>query len=347
MHLVLRRAALVGAGLLVGCGLAEVLVHLTAPLPAEELLFGAPLASPRDLFAPDAELHSLPTVGFTGEIAGLGYRVPIRINSVGLRGPEPGGGRSWVAIGDSFTMAVQVPEEEHFATLLGEKLGIEVLNAGVDGYSTWQAVGRYRRLTVDVEAALLGFFLGNDIQDNLGPRKPAAVPRPPDGGPPPATAAQPPEPTGAMRWLFTHSHAFAWVRVARRSHGSTASPDAARFREELAIFTEGGARQLARALPKTEAALRGLKEATRARGDGLLVALLPPAFAVDARRAETTLRTFGLTGPDVDAPRRALLDLTRRLDIATCDLTDALRAGGSAMYLRFDGHLSADRKSVV
>lgn len=346
MHGVVRRASFVFAGLLAGCGLAEVLARYAAPIPAEELLFGAPLVPPRDLYTPHPELRALPTIGFSGEIAALGYRVPLRINSIGTRGPEPGPGPKWLAIGDSFTMGVQVSEEAHFVTKLGEKLGIEVLNAGVDAYSTFQATGRYRGLGIDAEAVVLGFFLGNDLQDNADFRRPRAAS--PQAGPPRrAPTRQPPTISAPVRWLFTHSVGFAWTRVAWRRWGATRTPDEDRFREELGIFTEAGTARLAEILPRTETALAELRDLALSKGDRLLVSVIPPAFALSEARAADTLAAFGLSGPDTDAPRRALLDVTSRLGIETCDLTDAMRAGGSAMYLRFDGHLTAAGHAVV
>lgn len=350
MHRAVRRGAFVLAGVLAGCGLAEVLARFAAPIPAEELLFGAPLAAPRDLYTPHPELHMLPTVGFAGEIAALGYRVPLRINSVGTRGPEPGPGPKWLAIGDSFTMGVQVPEEAHFTTKLGAALGVEVLNAGVDGYSTWQAAGRYRGFQIELESVLLGFFLGNDLKDNADYR-PLLSPRPaPAGGSATHHAGpmgRPPAMSRPVRWLFAHSVGFAWTRVAWRRWVASEAPEAERFREELGIFTRAGSAQLAELLPPTGQALTELRDAARARGDRLLVAVMPPAFAVSEERAEGTLAAFGLAEPDVDAPRRAVLEMATRLDVETCDLTDALRAGGSAMYLRFDGHLSEAGHAVA
>ena len=50
---------------------------------------------------------------------------------------------------------------------------------------------------------------------------------------------------------------------------------------------------------------------------------------------------FGLTEPDVDAPRRAVVELLGQLGITSCDLTPGLQAAqaaGKEPYFRFDGH---------
>ena len=65
-------------------------------------------------------------------------------------------------------MSVQVSEEESFAGILGKKNNVHIWNAGVDGYSTWQATKRYQQLSqqLPVEHVILTFFTGNDFHDN-------------------------------------------------------------------------------------------------------------------------------------------------------------------------------------
>jgi hypothetical protein len=92
--------------------------------------------------------------GATGEFVGprpypITYRSHIRINSLGLRGPEltavPRGGLRVLALGDSWTSGLEVEENETYpavaASLLSERLGVpvQVINAGVRGYGTDQA----------------------------------------------------------------------------------------------------------------------------------------------------------------------------------------------------------------
>ena len=71
----------------------------------------------------------------------------MRINSRGMRGPElkqrRPGHRRILFLGDSFTMAGQLPEEDTFVHRVGDLLrmdpgvDVEVVNAGVNGYSTY------------------------------------------------------------------------------------------------------------------------------------------------------------------------------------------------------------------
>lgn len=78
----------------------------------------------------------------------------LRINSTGQRGPELEGRqprkRRLLFLGDSFTMASQTREEDTFTaridSLLNATTGVpvEVINSGVEGYSTYQELAYYR-----------------------------------------------------------------------------------------------------------------------------------------------------------------------------------------------------------
>ena len=104
----------------------------------------------------------------------------VRVNSGGLRGPEvsyakPPDTFRVLVLGDSFTFALQVEEQETFAVQLGERLraarpgtAMETLNAGVDGWSTaneyaWLGLEGYR---YQPDLVLVMFYVGNDPGDN-------------------------------------------------------------------------------------------------------------------------------------------------------------------------------------
>jgi hypothetical protein len=163
------RLLLAALGTLLGLGLAEGGARLLAPFPAEELLAGAVHGATPGLYQSDPLLLSVPVPGHRSTWDSAGGRVELRVHPGGWRGGDPLPGRPlWIAVGDSFTMAVQVSEEDSFAGRLGALRGLSVLNAGVDGYSTWQSLFRYLALDeqVQAEAALYTLFLGNDLTDN-------------------------------------------------------------------------------------------------------------------------------------------------------------------------------------
>ena len=106
------------------------------------------------------------------------FDAEVRINSLGLRGPEvedvPPGGYRVLVIGDSLTAAFEVSYPQTFTALLEGKLSqalgtpTQVVNAGVRGYGTDQSYLYYRErgrllrpdLVVHINAA-------NDARNNI------------------------------------------------------------------------------------------------------------------------------------------------------------------------------------
>ncbi len=343
-----RLGALVGATAL-GFLVAEVVVRQRAPEAGAEFLYDAPSAMPKAMYQDDPELLQVAAPGFDETVATFNYRVRVRFNSLGLRGDPKLKGRTWLALGDSITMAVQVDEDATFSAELSKKLGFSVLNAGVDGYSTWQATGRYQRLdpVVNAEGALLTYFLGNDLAENhlfpykLNERRRGGLP------PPPEVRANPLE-----RLLMQHSALYTYWRIAEKSARIATGTDPAgqRFRNELMIFTAGGRQELQNLTAKSRDALTDFKRAVEARGDRLMVALAPPSFAIDPAVAAATLAQFGLHDPAPDAPRQAILGVLQQLAMPTCDLSPPLQeaaAAGGAPFFKYDGHFTAEGHRVV
>ena len=100
---------------------------------------------------PDVDLelrhHELER-SFTAHISGLGFR-----------GPEPVAPRV-ACLGDSTTFGWGVSEAEAWPSLLGQELGVEVLNAGVPGYSTHQGLATLDRvLALKPEVVVLAYMI--------------------------------------------------------------------------------------------------------------------------------------------------------------------------------------------
>ena len=346
------RLLLLLGGTAVGLGLAEGLARLIQPDGGAELLMGS-VVTPPGMYASDPELRYGPVPGFSATGRSLAGPVPVRLNSLGLRGAEPADQarpRRWLVIGDSFALSLQVPEEATFEALLDTALGpeVEVWNGGVEGYSTWQESLRYQRVdgALGSRAVLLLYFLGNDLYDNAW--FPEIIQHWN-----PAMFMSPPAPSGLSGWLEGHSFLFAQARVwqSRRSVAEDAHR-MQRWQEELTLFTRSGAPQLQARLAWTEAALRDLQARVDSAGDVLLVAVAPPAFQVEPDRAAGTLSMVGLEPSDaeLDAPRAAVLASLNRLGIASCDLVDPLTraaADGAAPYFVFDGHWTEAGHQIV
>jgi len=104
--------------------------------------------------------------------------VEFRINGQGLRADrdypyaKPPGVRRIVSLGDSYTVGYEVENEETFSQVLERELAargftVEVLNAGVSGYSTAEQLLYLERelLRYEPDVVLVTFY-GNDLVDN-------------------------------------------------------------------------------------------------------------------------------------------------------------------------------------
>lgn len=325
------RLGLALGGLLVGLGLAELAVRLWAPGGS---LFGAPQDIPPEAWRGDPQLFQVPVPGWSGEVLGLEYRAHLRFDQDGLRGDGARDGAPRVLLlGDSFALGAQVDESETLAARLGAALDGRVFNAGVDGYSTWQAALRYTRLAPELkpDVVVLLYFLGNDLADNE--RFPSWSGRSYELRPRARTLGQH---LARRSWLFAFFEA-RW-QAARLTRGE--SDEASRYRRELAPFSTEGAAVLAEQLAPTREALERIGWMAKAYGDRLVVALAPPAFVVETARAGPTLALAGLAQPDLQAPARAVAAALDGLGIVACDLEPALKAAAQTQrtYFRFDGH---------
>ena len=104
----------------------------------------------------DAELGWSKPPGARGILRRPEYRVPLAINSLGLRGPEipldkPADTLRVLLVGDSFTEGYTVPEEQTLRSRLEVDLGrvrsrpVQVINGGTAGWGTDQEVLFYER----------------------------------------------------------------------------------------------------------------------------------------------------------------------------------------------------------
>lgn len=94
------------------------------------------------------------------------FGVSVSINSVGLRAPEIGvkSRPRLIAVGDSSIYGFGVAEAEVFTARLGATLPVEVINAGVPGYSTFQTLNLLDARVLALQPDLL--LIGNLWSDN-------------------------------------------------------------------------------------------------------------------------------------------------------------------------------------
>lgn len=339
-------------GLLMGCILAEGVARVIAPNQAADLLFNASDASPMNLYVIDAKTRVTTAPNLDTSIESLDYTVKIQTNELGLRGPKPADLSNetphWIAVGDSFTMSVQVDQESTFSGQLSTITGAQVWNAGVDGYSTWQALLRVQQIAevLPIKRVLLTFFTGNDFQDN---ERFLAMQR----SPLPGSAGDPiprPEIPNSEIWLMQHSYIYAHYRIWKKVQqlGSPTDFSKGNWQDELRLFTVDGEKRRGQLRRQTKRALQELRDYTRQNNMELMVAVAPPAFVIHPERLNATFELVDLdpNRADVDAPQRLALDLLTELRISSCDLSPALRQA-TQPYLTFDGHWTLEGHTVV
>jgi len=171
---IIARVALVGLGLVVPMVALELLLAVAGPiLPGD--------------YQTAAFTASSATSGLQNRPNAAGYKhtsefsVHVRVNSKGLRGPEidhqkPPDAFRTIVLGDSFTFALQVEEEDTFVNRVGERLTqitgsdrvFDMINGGADG---WTTVNEYTWLTTEgyryqPDLVILMFYAGNDPGEN-------------------------------------------------------------------------------------------------------------------------------------------------------------------------------------
>ncbi len=102
--------------------------------------------------------------------------IDIAINSYGLRGPEwsrdkPSGVRRIMAVGDSSVYGFGVQDDEVFTARIDQALGdaVQVINAAVPGYSTYQAINllQIRGLSLQPDLLLVGCIWSDNNFDSF------------------------------------------------------------------------------------------------------------------------------------------------------------------------------------
>jgi lysophospholipase L1-like esterase len=310
------------------------------------------------------------------------YRSEFVINAQGLRGPlrpyaKPPGTLRVLALGDSFTEAFMLNDEETMTSQLERQLRsrvscmVEVINGGTVGYSTDQEYLFYRsegrRYAPDV-TLLLTYH--NDIPYLVRDRY-YDIPKPRlsfDETPPrvvnhPVPAYQPSDATTPAAPSFEGSHLLEFIknRVERTSALTYNRIAGLGFweplrtlprNEELDLFHVPAYGHLIAAWSAytwTVESLNRLVEADRSR---LLVAYVPSRMEISEAEYEITQARYGITSSAFDrsAVRDRLRSVSRKLRIPFLDFTPALTAGATyfrPVYFPSDSHWNARGQAIA
>jgi hypothetical protein len=272
------------------------------------------------------------------------FTTQVRVNSKRLRGPEidyekPPVTHRTVILGDSFMFALQVDEEETFASRLGVYLtqttgadvSFEMVNGGADGWTTaneytWLTSEGYR---YDPDLVVLTYFYGNDPGENAD-RVATIAP----GGRIVARGLDT-SPWQSAR-LFLSERSLAWNLL------------------EFGVLAKLPVQPVARPDRRTETALRDPGEDRKERGwklsEDLLVLLRDYCEKHGIRLLIVGIPTLSQVAA-VEEPVTTLAEIGCRIDVPTVDLLEPLeeaaRAGSDDLYFPKDQHWTAEGHDVA
>jgi len=159
-----------------------VLVMLALPLLGEVALRVARVQFDAQLYGPDRELGWVLRPGASGMVS-TETRQCVQINSHGFHDQErtyekPANTVRIAVLGNSWTEALQVPQEKSFCSVLERKLAgracfagkrVEVLNFGVAGYSTAQELLTLRQEVwkYHPDVVVVALYAARDVANNV------------------------------------------------------------------------------------------------------------------------------------------------------------------------------------
>jgi hypothetical protein len=331
------RCALLVVLAAVGLVAGEVLARVFAPQSTAEL----------SLYVADPELSFRLRPGF--EHGG------VQINSRGLRDPEralekPTGTRRVLVLGDSFSYGSPLPAEDGYARRLEVALGagVGVVNSGVPGWGTVQQAGWLERdgLAYAPDAVVVGFFVGNDVWENLGAEELEVV----EGA---LVTKGERKQRSWLRRLRQKSKLYRLLKRLPERIGDAVTGDSTQARwyhkierMRMGVLTTGeAAASWEEGWRVTRQQLARIRELVAPRP--VVVLVIPDEVQVDpALRAAVAERyDLDLSVYDFDLPQRRLAAITDELGLARVDVLEQLRArteGGERLYVPLDSHWNAD-----
>ena len=365
-----RRALWVARGLLVLVPIIVLLVGLEVALR----MFG-PILPGNYTSGPYLERH--PDYGFfhvpnyVGWQRSTEYFAWVRFNRLGLRDPrdsyaKPPNTFRILLLGDSFMEAVQVDQSQTTAALLEERLrrarpelNVEVVNAGVAGWSTSLEYLYLDRegYKFEPDLVVLAFFVGNDLHDNHYKLqlkeggldqavKPFFLPTP-DGGldmiPPPPPRSGPSPVVAALRACCRLYSVFETGVLNRLGDGQGNVPlfAAAPLAPDIAgLYESAPSGEWQTGWTITERLLARIRERAASIGAPLAVFAIPDSVQLDDRtwRRDRDIqrdRRFREGLLNIAAPNRHLAEIAARQEFPFLDLLSAFRAASDGEWRRY------------
>src|SRR5215212_5117034 len=287
----------------------------------------------------------------------------IEVNSKGLRGAEieyakPPDERRILVVGDSFTFAEQVSQNETFAQRLEDRLNAEaggnyrVLNAGSNGWATANEAVYLAKEGVRFkpDVVIVALYLGNDVSDNF--RRVATVQDAADADLSLRGADSFDGPRRLLRkselYSVFESGVLAKLPIWQGDGGSNASDR--RPPRTLAEAEE--------AWSITEELLDRMRDVSESQGARFVVMVVPTATAV-AQRGGPAVKdgddgdedAEDDTRPGFEDPHGQLAAISARNNLTTLDLLSAMRKADNRvkerLYYRQNAHWTAAGHAVT
>lgn len=293
------------------------------------------------------------------------YTSWIEVSSKGLRGPEveyakPPGETRVLVLGDSFTFAEQVNQNETFVQRLEDQLTAEgggtyrVLNAGSNGWATANELVYLAKEGVRFQPDLvvLAFYVGNDVSDNYRRLDIKRVAEEADLELRGADAFDGPRRLLRRSRLYTFLETGVFAKLPWFASAEGGSSDAS-FRRSPRTLDEA---QEAWAI--TEGLLDRTRDVAESRGARFMVMMIPSADVVAqggrAKEPDADDLEDGITGeaePGFEDPHGTLAEIVERHALTTLDLYDAFRQqaarGRQRLYYRQNAHWTAAGHAIA
>jgi hypothetical protein len=288
----------------------------------------------------------------------------IEINSKGLRGaeidyPKPAGEYRVLVVGDSFTFAEQVNQQETFTQRLEDRLNAEgaghryrVLNAGSNGWATANEAVYLTKEGVRFrpDVVVVALYLGNDVSDNYRRVATVQVAEEADLALRGADSFDGPRRILRRSELYTVFESGVLAKLPWWHDDGGSSSSDRRPPRTLAEAEE--------AWTITERLLDRMRDVSESQGARFMVLVVPSATAVAQRGGAGVKETdeddedsSEDERPGFEDPHAQLAALTARANLTTLDLLSAMRRADNRvkerLYYRQNAHWTAAGHTVA
>lgn len=316
---------------------------------------------PRGLFRSDPDTVFSLQPSFEGVLRNPEYTTKVRINSLGLRGPLPKphreGSLRILGLGDSFASAFNVSEQNTFLAVAEKSLrqsfsnpDVEVVNAGTPNFGTWHELRVFKKLapTLHPDLAVLCIFIGNDLENNLGPYQAEVK----DGFLVERRHTSGLIPYSLRSWLQRNamSYVFLW-NAWNHVRPWFGMPETDALKSERDLFSLRPIQGVESGYRVSASLLQELGSFSRSSRIPVLAVLIPTEFQAYPDEFRKVVRQQGLNSEDFDLelPQRRWSALAESSGMPVLDLLPILRShsSGKFLYMSLDGHLSVEGNRIV